>query len=115
MERILHTLFDYQRFANDERLSAVNDYYRTAKQFGELTEVSADDPGIEEQILGEEMLSRLADALSQLDKRERDLIVLHFYSGHTLKLTAKMMHISYSYAKLIHGKALRELRRLLET
>lgn len=94
--------------------NTVIDYYRTSKQFSELTELPADDGGIEEQLLSEEMLERLADALLQIEKRERDLIILHYYSGHTLKAAAGMMHISYSYAKLIHGNALRKLRRLLE-
>lgn len=94
--------------------NAVIDYYRTSKQFSELTELPVDDRGIEEQLLSEEMLERLADALLQIEKRERDLIILHYYSGHTLKVAAGMMHISYSYAKLIHGSALKKLRRLLE-
>lgn len=94
--------------------NAVIDYYRTSKQHCELTELPADDRGMEEQLLSEELLERLADALLQLEKRERDLIILHYYSGHTLKEAAGMMHISYSYAKLIHGNALKRLRKLLE-
>lgn len=94
--------------------NVVTDYYRTAKQFSALTEAPADDGGIEERLLNEEMLSRLADALLQIDKRERDLVILHYYNGHTLKAVAKMLHISYSYAKLLHGNALKELRRRLD-
>lgn len=94
--------------------NVVIDYYRTSKQFSELTELPAEDKGIEEQVLSEEMLERLADALLRIEKRERDLIILHYYSGHTLKVTADIMHMSYSYAKLIHGSALKKLRRLLE-
>ncbi len=94
--------------------NVVIDHYRTAKQHSELVEMPVADGGIEEQILSEEMLSRLADALMKLDKRERDLIVLHYYKGHTLKSTAEILHISYSYAKLLHGNVLKELRGLLE-
>ena len=94
--------------------NAVIDYYRTLRQFSELQELPVEEEGIEETFLNAEMLTRLAEAVPVLEKRERDLIILHYYSGHTLKAAAQMMHISYSYAKLIHGSTLRKLRKLLE-
>ena len=55
-------------------------------------------------------LDALADALLALKEKERDLIVLHYYMGHTLKIAAEMMGMSYINAKVIHKKALTGLR-----
>ena len=52
----------------------------------------------------------LVDALLALKEKARDLIVLHYYTGHTLKETAEMMGMSYINAKVIHKKALESLR-----
>ena len=94
--------------------NAVTDYFRTAKCFCEIPETACAKENIEERFLNEEMLSRLADALLKLTGQERDIIILHYHSGRTLKDIAKMMHISYSYARLIHTGALARLRGLLE-
>ena len=60
------------------------------------------------------MLDLLADALLRLKEKERDLIVLHYYSGHTLREVADMMGMSYINAKVIHKKALESLRTLFQ-
>ena len=60
--------------------------------------------------LGYDALDSLADALLALKERERDLIVLHYYTGHTLKEVAEMMGMSYINAKVIHKKSLESLR-----
>ena len=64
-------------------------------------------------MLNEETLNSLADALEQLSRRERDIIILHYYSGKTLKSIAEIMDISYSYVKLLHTKALNNLREII--
>lgn len=64
-------------------------------------------------MLNEETLNSLADALEQLSRRERDIIILHYYSGRTLKGIAEIMDISYSYVKLLHTKALKVLREII--
>ena len=64
-------------------------------------------------MLNEETLESLADALGQLPQRERDIIILHYYSGKTLKSIAEIMDISYSYVKLLHAKALKVLREII--
>lgn len=90
--------------------NTVIDYYKSSKSYKILTEsIAADD---ESDIDGD--LDDLADALAQLGERERDLIILHYYSGYTLKCVADMMNISYIYAKVIHKKALSELRSLMK-
>ena len=60
--------------------------------------------------LTDDALDSLAEALLSLKERERDLIVLHYYSGHTLKEVAEMMGMSYVNAKVIHKKALTGLQ-----
>lgn len=93
--------------------NAVIDYFRAAKQFCELPEELSDAENAEEKLLNEETLEHLAAALKQLSERERDIVVLRYYSGKTLKNIADTMNISYSYAKLLHANALKRLRELI--
>ena len=51
------------------------------------------DEGLVE--LTDDVLDSLADALLTLKEKERDLIVLHYYTGHTLKTVAEMMGMSF--------------------
>ena len=93
--------------------NTVYDFYGTRKDFSELPEDIADDGKIDENLLNEEMLEQLADALESLDERSRDLIILHYYSGLTLKEIADRMQMSYPNAKVIHKKALRAMQAFL--
>ena len=61
----------------------------------------------------DDALDILADALLALKERARDLIVLHYYTGHTLKEMAEMMGMSYINVKVIHKKALTVLRLVI--
>ncbi len=89
--------------------NTVIDYYRSKRAFETLSENTTDeDDSLDLDI------DALADALSKLGERERDLIILHYYSGYTLKSIAEMMNISYIYAKVIHKKALGELEGLMK-
>ena len=80
--------------------NTVTDHFRTRR-----TLVALEDYMVDEQ--PEELT---ADALLALKEKARDLIVLHYYTGHTLKETAEMMGMSYINAKVIHKKALESLR-----
>jgi len=93
--------------------NAVIDYYRKAKLVCELPEEICFDENIDEKMLNEETLKSLADALGKLSSRERDIIILHYYSGKTLKSIAEKMDISYSYVKLLHTNALKALRETI--
>ena len=55
----------------------------------------------------------LGKALEQLDSRLRDLIILHYYEGMTLKIIAEKMNMSYTNAKVLHKKALNSLQKQL--
>lgn len=93
--------------------NTVIDYYRTAKSVCGLPEELCFEGNIDEEMINEETLNSLADALEQLSWRERDIIILHYYSGKTLKSIAEIMDISYSYVKLLHTKALKILREII--
>lgn len=89
------------------------DYYRVRKIHSEVPEELAATGDIDDELLNDEMLSALADALAKLDKRERDLIVLHYYKGMTLKEVAQVLNMSYSNTKLVHNKCIVELKGML--
>lgn len=79
------------------------DYYRTRKINVEIPENLAYEP---EEKVDEDTLNALASALEKLDDRCKKLIVLHYYEDKSLKDIAKILGISYVYAKLLHKKAL---------
>lgn len=86
--------------------NTVTDYYRTRcihASYDEAYELSAPEKD-------RNMLDTLADALTTLKERERDLILLHYYKGLSLKEVADKMGMSYINAKVIHKKALSGLR-----
>ena len=91
--------------------STVLNHYRGMRPVQELNEELADpSERLEIHLLSEEMLERLARALEELDRRQRDLILLHYYENRTLKQIAALMQMSYANAKVIHQKALSRLR-----
>ena len=87
--------------------NTVTDHFRARRALVALEDYMVDEAPME---LGYDALDSLADALLALKERERDLIVLHYYTGHTLKEVAEMMGMSYINAKVIHKKALESLR-----
>ena len=92
--------------------NTVTDYFRSHRRTLEFSdwlnhaEFPEEDP--------DEALDVLADALMTLKERERDLIVLHYYRGHTLKVVADMMQMSYINTKVIHKNALKQLQKFYE-
>ena len=89
--------------------NTVTDYYRTRRPTAELADWMVSDAPAP----ASDDLDALADALLALKEKERDLIVLHYYMGHTLKIAAEMMGMSYINAKVIHKKALTGLRLVM--
>ena len=91
--------------------SAVADYYRARKLHGEYMEdmdAVPDIPAGEDD--SEALLARLAEGLGALRENERDIIILHYYKGITLKHSAELLGMSYINAKVLHKKALSRLR-----
>lgn len=94
--------------------NTLTDYYRTRQVFSEINDDMEDGTSVEEDICNAESLEQLADALETLDKRERDIIILHFYSGKTLKEIARILDVSYAYVKVLQNKALGNLKNFFE-
>ena len=92
--------------------NTVTDYFRTQRRTLEFADWMdhVDFPEAD----SDEALDVLADALMTLKERERDLIVLHYYRGHTLKVVAEMMQMSYINAKVVHKNALKQLQKFYE-
>ena len=91
--------------------SSVADYYRARKRHGEyMDDMNAvpDIPAGEED--SEALLARLAEGLGALRESERDIIILHYHKGITLKRSAELLGMSYINAKVLHKKALNRLR-----
>lgn len=87
--------------------NTVTDYFRTRRAVVPLEDYMLNQS---DDVPNEEALDILADALLRLKENERDLIVLHYYKGYTLKAAAEMMGMSYINAKVVHKKALTGLR-----
>lgn len=92
--------------------NTVTDYFRTRRAMVALEDYMLDEESAPD--LSDHVLDDLADALLALKEKERDLIVLHYYAGHTLKTVAEMMGMSYINAKVIHKKALESLRAFFQ-
>jgi len=90
--------------------NTVIDYFRTIKIHIEFLDEIAADMLPDDSLVDNGLLEDLADALETLSERERDLIILHYYKGYTLKRISEMMGMSYINVKLIHTKALSMLR-----
>ena len=94
--------------------NTVIDYYKKRKTQSLFSDDVMEIEEIpEEPTVDEADLESLANALEQLSERQRDLIILHYYRGYTLKRIAEMMGMSYINAKVTHAKALAALRRQL--
>lgn len=94
--------------------NTVIDYYRQKKTKGlSFDEAVQVEELPDETSVNKDILEDLANALETLSERERDLIILHYYQGYTLKRIAEMMEMSYINAKVIHAKALSVLRGML--
>lgn len=104
--------------------NTVLDYYRTRKVHevipdengseGMMPEALIDAGDIESEIIANEELEELADALEHISERSRDVIVLHYYGNMTLKDVAQRMGMSYANVKIVHKKALQELKDALQ-
>ena len=87
------------------------DYYRTRKVTVEIPEDLTYT--YEENDVDEDMLEKLAEGLKNLSEKCKNLIIKHYYEGKTLKAAAEEMGISYTYAKILHQKALFSLKKYL--
>ena len=94
--------------------NALTDRYRTRRPTEELPETLAAEDSPEESVCNADLLERLADALEKLPERERDIVILRYSSGMTLRAIAARLGISYAYVKILQNKALGFLKKELE-
>ena len=92
----------------------LTDYYRTRRVFEEIPETLSSDNSVEDDYLSKESLEALAEALKCLDERERTIIIRRYYSGMTLKEIGEKLGISYAYVKVLHKKALENLKNFFQ-
>ena len=89
--------------------NTVIDYFRSRRveveymDYPELAEIPSEKV--------DDDLDFLAEALLTLKEKERDLIVLYYFQGYTLKTVAERMGMSYSNAVVVHKKALSSLMK----
>ena len=93
--------------------NAVIDYYRVNRPKEELPEDLAGDDSPENDILREETLDELAEALESIPDELTDIIVLRYYDRLPLTEIADILGLSYGAVKLRHQKALMMLRTAL--
>lgn len=67
----------------------------------------------EETLLTKERVEELAAALERLPERERDILLLRFYSGLPSKEVAVRMGLSDANVRYLQSKALQKLRGLM--
>jgi len=94
--------------------NTVIDYYRVRKINSEVPEDLTQEGEIDDELLNDEMMESLANALEQLPERDRNLIILHYYKNMTLKDAAAAVGMSYSNAKLVHNKSIVMLKRYMD-
>jgi len=94
--------------------NTVIDYFRTRKVSEEIPEDISCMREIEEDFIREEILEELAEALSSIPVRERDLLVMRYYHGMTLKDIAIKMGLSYANVKIVHAKAINHMRERMD-
>ena len=88
-------------------------FYRKRRISCDFFDDMADDSDMENQIINAETLDILAKAMEKLDTRLRDIIILHYYGGKALKDIASAMNMSYPNMKILHKKALGQLKLLM--
>lgn len=94
--------------------NTLTDHYRTRRVFSEIPETVETTDSVEDDICNAEMLSVLTKALSDMDERQRDIIILRYYDGKTLREIADEMGISYAYVKVLQNKAFAFLKNYLD-
>ena len=84
------------------------DFYRTRHDSYELLD---NYEYVEEKDdISQSELADLASALNKLSEEERDVIVLKYYEGYSLKEIGDKMSLTYGVVKLRHNSALEKMK-----
>ncbi len=87
---------------------------RTEADFQDWESLPAPDTAPEETLLTRERVDELAAVLKELPQRERDILLLRFYSGLPSKEVAVRMGLSDANTRYLQSKALATLRKKLK-
>ena len=93
--------------------NTITDYFRNHHIDEALEDDLSSTEYADDALLRRETLSALADALTRLSRQERDVVILHYYSGYTLKEISERTGIPYRTVKLRKQTALERLRFLM--
>ena len=100
--------------------NAVTDYFRQNGREPaavELDEAYGDEvyggAEPEAQLLTQETLEALAQALEKLPERERNIVIWRFYHGFSARETAERAGVSYANARFLQHQALKKLQTYL--
>lgn len=94
--------------------NTLTDYFRTRRVLEEMPETVEDEVSVEDEVCNAEILETLADALETLEERERDIIILRFYCGKTLREISSQVSISYAYVKVLQNNAFAKIKNFFE-
>ncbi len=95
---------------------------REQPPFGELSDESMDclamsiaprDLGPLSELVHQERLQRVRQALGQLEEQDQEVLVLRYLEGLSLEAVAEVMGTSVAATKMRHMRAIRRLRDLL--
>jgi RNA polymerase sigma-70 factor (ECF subfamily) len=100
--------------------NTITDYYRSRMRTNftslEITaELIDSEPGPDDMAAVNETQQHLLKALASLNQRERDIIALKFWSGCSNRDIAKFVGISESNTGIILFRAMKRLRKILES
>lgn len=100
--------------------NTVNAYYRCNKRrkwspLESIRDLPSERPSPEEAAVHNEEQSRLLEALSSLDERERNIIAMKFAGGLKNREIAELMKISDSNTGVILYRSLHKLREILKS
>ena len=84
------------------------DFYRTRHDSYELLDNYEYEQ--EQDAVSETELADLSAALNKLNQEEKDIIVLKYYEGYSLKEIGEKMNLSYGIVKLRHNSALEKMK-----
>jgi RNA polymerase sigma-70 factor (ECF subfamily) len=82
--------------------------------FDENQNIPASNPGPEQQIICNEQLQQVAEAMEQLPFEQRQIIALHHYSRMSLRAIGRSLELSPNTAKSRYRYGMDKLRQILK-
>jgi len=96
----------YQTFENARAKNFISiENMQDSSTHGSLTPAS-NEPSPSEQLEQAELVEKLADAIQQLDERQRQIIILYYHKELTMKQIAEVFNITEPRVSQLHSSAL---------